>query len=132
MADPCKQEAPVARLEAKYDGLQRAQIEMAEALKENNDLLRKVAEVLSDIRHLSENGQRNEKAINELFKRVRDLEMEAVTSEDFAKLADRVATLEMLPGKSASKAWWLVYGALAGAAGSLLVGVLMLLIGKVA
>lgn len=128
MADPCKQEAPIAKLEERTRNQQQVLNEMAEALKENNELLRKVAEVLADIKHLSENGQRNEKAINELYKRVRELEMETALADDIEKLSTRIAALELTPGKAASRAWWVLYGALAGAVGSILAALLMLLI----
>jgi hypothetical protein len=135
MTVPCTQAAPIAQLSERSENQQKSLREMAGALKINNELLKQVAEVLSDIRHLHEDSRRNEKAITEMFDRVRALEMAPNAihiTKSLAivvdKLVSRVETMEKEPGRAASKAWWVVFGVLAGAAGSIFSGLIIVLV----
>lgn len=108
MGDPCKQDAPVARLEERSRQHDDDMRELKELLKANNVVLTKVAEVVTDVRHLHEDSARNEKAIGELFKRVR--------------------TLEIAPGQKASKVFWMVLTSVVGVASSITTAVTIMVI----
>ena len=88
MSDPCKQEAPIAVLTDRSIKVEVALTDIAAALKKNNELLTTLTKQGERIHHLREDVTRNEGDINELFGRVR--------------------SLELLPGKSMTKFGWLL------------------------
>jgi len=115
MGDPCKQDGPVAALQESNRQLDERSRQHDEDMRdfrrllaENNRLLSKVGEVLSEQRHLHEDGQRHEKAINELFGRVRNL--------------------ELLPGKASGKFFWLILTTIIGVMSSVTTAVTIMLI----
>jgi len=107
-AHACDQAAKIATLEAHGKSTSTDVSEIKSLIRENNKVLEKVAAVISDVRHLHEDSARNEKAIVELFKRVR--------------------ALEIAPGQNASRAWWLLFGTLTGCAGGVVTGVVVWLV----
>lgn len=135
MTEPCKQDETVKVLQIEQAVITKSLTGIEDTLKSNNRLLAQVSSVLSDLKHLHEDSRRNEKAIHEVFNRVRALEVKPTLDKaveslaiTVGKLAKKVDGLEKTPGQFASKAWWVVFGVLAGSAGSVVSGVIILMI----
>jgi len=105
MSDPCKNEGVIARLDERTKFQDEVLASLSKAVKELNVTLGSISTVMSDNRHLHEDQKRNEKSINELYRRVR--------------------CLELAPGKAAGKAWWLIFGAATGCVGGIVSGVII-------
>lgn len=97
MNEPCKQVGKLSALQEKSQNQDIILHGIKQTLEKNNELLGQIAVVMSNINHLAEDNQRNERDINVIY--------------------DRIRVLELYPGKAAGKAWWLVFGALAGVVG---------------
>lgn len=105
MTDPCRSAGAISMIEERTRRHEKSIDGFTAALDTLNRSLLKISQALADIKHLHEDQQRNEKDINELFGRVR--------------------ALEMAPGRAAGKAWWIIFGAATGSAGGLVTGLIM-------
>ncbi len=133
--DPCKQDENVKVLQIEQAVVGKALAGIEGTLRSNNKLLSQVAGFLSELNHLHEDQRRTEKSMDEMYKRVRSLELMPSIDGVVASLAttvetlnDKVTTLEAQPGKFASKAWWVTFGVLAGASGSVLSSLVVIFI----
>jgi len=108
MGEPCKQDAPIAEIRAdnrRQDDILQA---LSRAMEENTRLLRTLAEIGADVRHIRDDLARHDKSINSLFSRVR--------------------TIELAPGQAMSKAAMVMLTAGCGSAGGVVTGVVMYLV----
>lgn len=95
MTEPCGSAAKISAIDERTKAHDRAIDGFRTALEATNSILRKISEALADIRHLHEDITRNEKDINELFDRVRILELapgKAMTKLGFIILTGGCAT----------------------------------------
>ncbi len=118
MSAPCTQEAPIAQLVERSNSHQRALDRFADAVKKNNQLLEQVAMAITSIKHLHEDQSRTERSVEKL-------------GVDLNSVYGRLRDLELYPGKQAGKAWWIIFSMLAGAAGSLVTGIILVLLREV-
>lgn len=105
MAEPCLRDADLARFDERINGQDKVLMSLSSAVSKLNETLSAISSVMVENKHLHEDQHRNEKSINELYRRVR--------------------TLELSPGKTAGKAWWLLIGAMTGAAGGIVSGLVV-------
>ncbi|MCP3177302.1 hypothetical protein MJO47_09345 [Desulfuromonas sp. KJ2020] len=108
MADPCSSAGKISAIDERTKGHDRAIEGFKAALEATNKVLLKISEALADIRHLHEDQKRNEQDINELFGRVRGL--------------------ELAPGKAMSKVGFILLTAAGGCVGGVIVGLVVWLV----
>ncbi len=108
MCSVCHLDVPVGILRENFPKVERAIGDISNSLKVTNSLLEQLAAQSAEIKHLREDNQRNEKDVDGLFLRVRGL--------------------EMLPGRAASKIFLVGLAAAGGCIGSLISGVVIILI----
>lgn len=108
MSEPCTSAAKISQLDERSRYHTEAIAGFRVALDKTNEILNKISQALSDIRHLHEDQQRNERDIDDLFRRVR--------------------VVEMAPGRTAGKAWWLIFGGLCSAVGGVTTALALMLL----
>ncbi len=105
MSDPCRKEGDIARHDERIKIQDEILSSLSKAVEKLNITLSSISTVMTDNKHLHEDQKRNEQSINELFRRVR--------------------CLELAPGKAAGKAWWLFFGSATGCVGGVISGVIV-------
>lgn len=75
MADPCRQEPTIATLQATIKSISDTLLEMKEGQKRFITVLEHIASQGESINHLKADAERLEKDVNNLFGRVRELEI---------------------------------------------------------
>jgi len=108
MSDPCKQEAPIAEIKADNRRQDDILSTLSRTMEENTRLLRTLAEIGADVRHIREDLSRHDQSINGLYSRVR--------------------SLELAPGQAMSKAAIVVLTTGCGSLGGIVTGVVMYLV----
>lgn len=102
MSDPCQSAWKISAIDERTKAHGEAIGSVKVALDGLNAALHKIGEALADIRHLREDQQRNERDFDEIFGRVR--------------------ALELAPGKAMGKAGWMILTALSGSIGGVVSG----------
>lgn len=105
MAEPCKNEGRLAKVETDNGHHDKMLDALQETLAENTRLIGTLAEIGSDIRHIRENQGRHELSINGLYSRVRQL--------------------ELAPGETLSKVALILITAGSGCVGGVITGVIL-------
>lgn len=105
MPDPCKQEGAIAELKADNRHQDDVLAAMQRTMEENTRLLRTLAEIGADVRHIRENQSRHDRDIDALYKRMR--------------------AMELAPGEAMSKAAMVMLTAGSGTVGGIVTGVIM-------
>lgn len=105
MPEPCLRDAELARFDERINGQDKVLASLTAAVTKLNETLSAISSVMVENKHLHEDQHRNEKSINELFRRVR--------------------VVELTPGRAAGKAWWLMFGSVTGAAGGVVSGLVV-------
>lgn len=110
MADPCQSAWKISAIDERTKAQGEALGAVNAALDRQSVALNKVAEALADIKHLHDDQQRNERDIDELFGRVR--------------------LLELAPGKAMGKAGWMILTAASGSIGGIVSGMVVWIVTK--
>jgi chromosome segregation ATPase len=108
MGDPCKQEAPIAEIKADNRRQDDILQTLVRTMEENTKLLRTLAEIGADVRHIREDLGRHDKSINSLYSRMR--------------------ALELAPGQAMSKAAVVMLTTVCGSVGGVVTGLVMYLV----
>lgn len=98
----CEKEEVIGRLDERSRSQQKTINEFSDVMKKNNELLEQVAVAITEIGHLREDQHRLDRSVNELFKRMR--------------------SVELSPGRAAGKAWWVMATTAAGCVGGIISG----------
>jgi hypothetical protein len=110
MADPCQSAWKISAIDERTKAHGEAIGSVKTALESLTSALNKISEALSDIRHLREDQQRNERDFDELFGRVR--------------------ILELAPGKAMGRAGWMILTAISGSIGGVVSGTVVWIVTK--
>lgn len=105
MTDPCKQIGPIAEIKADNRRQDEILATLGRTLEENTKLLRTLAEIGADVRHIREDLSRHDKSINSLYSRMR--------------------TMELAPGQAMSKAAMVMLTTACGSLGGIVTGLVM-------
>lgn len=108
MTDPCKQEAPIAEIKADNRRQDDILSTLSRTMEENTKLLRTLAEIGADVRHIREDLSRHDKSINSLYSRMR--------------------AVELAPGQAMSKAAMILLTSFCGSVGGVVTGIVMYLV----
>jgi hypothetical protein len=111
MTEPCGSAAKISAIDERTRAHDKAIDGFRFALEGTNKILGKISEALADIRHLHEDQERNEKDINELF--------------------DRVRGLELAPGKAMTRFGWIILTAGSASVGGVISGVIVWVVNHV-
>lgn len=100
MSEPCSQAADIAVMREQVHNSRKETETIRIMLEQMSRTLSQIAEQGVEIRHLHEDSKRNEKAINEIFGRLR--------------------LVELSPGRAAGKFFWIVVTATTSIGGGLI------------
>lgn len=108
--EPCNQAAEIAVMKEQVNASRKETANIKKMLEQMSATLDKIAEQGVEIRHLHEDIRRNEKAIDEIFGRVR--------------------LIELTPGRAAGKLFWVIIAAVTSLGGGLIATLLTSFVGK--
>lgn len=108
MAEPCKQEAPIASIQATLKALEKGLSSIHASMEKTASALSVLVQQTVEIRTLRETDQRHETDIDNLYTRVR--------------------ALELAPGRTLGKGFWLLSAAASSTAGGVVTGVILWLV----
>jgi len=105
VSEPCSRDGKLYAIDERTKAHAAAIAGFQHALEGTNRVLTKISESLSEIRHLHEGIDRNERAINGIY--------------------DRVRALELAPGKAMTRFGWIVLTAGSSCAGGVITGIII-------